>query len=225
MSWRDRNRPCGLVGDKIVGMAAAGDPSFRGFWKPRLSDELTEREREVLALVAERHSNDGICKKLFLSPKPLRRSSGTHASPGTGEVPTSTAASSPRSPTCACERDAAQTVRAHLPRPEVAGSSPVAPARYSPANQLNVLSHQTRKLGPWSKRGPTSESQNPCKYISFSPALSSAARGSWGRCWYRRRCRPGPGATPLAVELKSCGRQDPGPASAGGDSMGGEDDA
>jgi len=50
-------------------MAAAGDPSFRGFWKPRLSDELTEREREVLALVAERHSNDGICKKLFLSPK------------------------------------------------------------------------------------------------------------------------------------------------------------
>jgi DNA-binding NarL/FixJ family response regulator len=32
-------------------------------------DELTEREREVLALIAEGHSNDGICKKLFLSPK------------------------------------------------------------------------------------------------------------------------------------------------------------
>jgi DNA-binding NarL/FixJ family response regulator len=32
-------------------------------------DELTEREREVLALMAEGHSNDGICKKLFLSPK------------------------------------------------------------------------------------------------------------------------------------------------------------
>jgi DNA-binding NarL/FixJ family response regulator len=31
--------------------------------------ELTEREREVLALMAEGHSNDGICKKLFLSPK------------------------------------------------------------------------------------------------------------------------------------------------------------
>jgi DNA-binding NarL/FixJ family response regulator len=31
--------------------------------------ELTEREREVLALMAEGHSNDGISKKLFLSPK------------------------------------------------------------------------------------------------------------------------------------------------------------
>ena len=31
--------------------------------------ELTDREREVLALMAEGHSNDGICKKLFLSPK------------------------------------------------------------------------------------------------------------------------------------------------------------
>jgi DNA-binding NarL/FixJ family response regulator len=32
-------------------------------------DELTDREREVLALMAEGHSNDGICRKLFLSPK------------------------------------------------------------------------------------------------------------------------------------------------------------
>jgi len=32
-------------------------------------DELTAREREVLALIAEGHSNDGICRKLFLSPK------------------------------------------------------------------------------------------------------------------------------------------------------------
>jgi DNA-binding NarL/FixJ family response regulator len=32
-------------------------------------DELTEREREVLGLMAEGHSNDGICKLLFLSPK------------------------------------------------------------------------------------------------------------------------------------------------------------
>jgi serine/threonine-protein kinase len=32
-------------------------------------DELTEREREVLSLMAEGHSNDGICKTLFLSPK------------------------------------------------------------------------------------------------------------------------------------------------------------
>jgi serine/threonine-protein kinase len=31
--------------------------------------ELTEREREVLALMAEGRSNSGICAKLFLSPK------------------------------------------------------------------------------------------------------------------------------------------------------------
>ena len=32
-------------------------------------DELTDREREVLSLMAEGHSNDGICRLLFLSPK------------------------------------------------------------------------------------------------------------------------------------------------------------
>jgi DNA-binding NarL/FixJ family response regulator len=31
--------------------------------------ELTDREREVLALMAQGHSNRGICAKLFLSPK------------------------------------------------------------------------------------------------------------------------------------------------------------
>jgi DNA-binding NarL/FixJ family response regulator len=31
--------------------------------------ELTEREREVLALMAEGRSNQGICQKLFLAPK------------------------------------------------------------------------------------------------------------------------------------------------------------
>jgi serine/threonine-protein kinase len=31
--------------------------------------ELTDREREVLALMAEGHSNEGICNTLFLSPK------------------------------------------------------------------------------------------------------------------------------------------------------------
>jgi DNA-binding NarL/FixJ family response regulator len=31
--------------------------------------ELTERERDVLSLMAEGHSNRGICAKLFLSPK------------------------------------------------------------------------------------------------------------------------------------------------------------
>jgi DNA-binding NarL/FixJ family response regulator len=32
-------------------------------------DELTEREREVLTLMAEGRSNRGICERLFLSPK------------------------------------------------------------------------------------------------------------------------------------------------------------
>jgi len=32
-------------------------------------DELTDRELEVLGLMAEGHSNDGICRKLVLSPK------------------------------------------------------------------------------------------------------------------------------------------------------------
>jgi DNA-binding NarL/FixJ family response regulator len=32
-------------------------------------EELTARELEVLSLMAEGHSNEGICKKLFLSPK------------------------------------------------------------------------------------------------------------------------------------------------------------
>jgi len=32
-------------------------------------EELTARELEVLSLIAEGHSNEGICKKLFLSPK------------------------------------------------------------------------------------------------------------------------------------------------------------
>ena len=32
-------------------------------------DELTAREREVLALIAEGRSNGGICERLFLSPK------------------------------------------------------------------------------------------------------------------------------------------------------------
>src|SRR6266516_3846165 len=32
-------------------------------------EDLSEREREVLSLMAEGHSNGGICHKLFLSPK------------------------------------------------------------------------------------------------------------------------------------------------------------
>jgi DNA-binding NarL/FixJ family response regulator len=50
------------------------DPTIvsRLIGRPRVQsplDELTAREREVLALIAEGHSNEGICQKLFLSPK------------------------------------------------------------------------------------------------------------------------------------------------------------
>jgi DNA-binding NarL/FixJ family response regulator len=37
--------------------------------QPSELDELTEREREVLALIAEGRSNKGICDRLYLSPK------------------------------------------------------------------------------------------------------------------------------------------------------------
>lgn len=33
--------------------------------------QLTEREREVLELIAEGHSNAGVCERLFLSPKTI----------------------------------------------------------------------------------------------------------------------------------------------------------
>jgi DNA-binding NarL/FixJ family response regulator len=36
---------------------------------PSALDELTEREREVLSLIAEGHSNEGIANGLYLSPK------------------------------------------------------------------------------------------------------------------------------------------------------------
>ena len=37
--------------------------------QPGPLDELTDREREVLALIAEGRSNKGICDRLYLSPK------------------------------------------------------------------------------------------------------------------------------------------------------------
>jgi serine/threonine-protein kinase len=44
---------------RLVGRPREGSPL----------DELTAREIEVLSLMAEGHSNEGICKTLFLSPK------------------------------------------------------------------------------------------------------------------------------------------------------------
>jgi len=43
----------------LLGRRRAGDPLAA----------LTDREREVLALMAEGYSNQGICRRLFLSPK------------------------------------------------------------------------------------------------------------------------------------------------------------
>jgi DNA-binding NarL/FixJ family response regulator len=40
-----------------------------GSRQPNDLDELTERERDVLALIAEGRSNRGICDQLYLSPK------------------------------------------------------------------------------------------------------------------------------------------------------------
>jgi len=47
------------VVSQLLGRRSAADPV----------DELTPREREILALMAEGRSNHGICQKLFLSPK------------------------------------------------------------------------------------------------------------------------------------------------------------
>lgn len=47
------------VVSQLLGRRRAEDPV----------DELTTREREILALMAEGRSNRGICQKLFLSPK------------------------------------------------------------------------------------------------------------------------------------------------------------
>jgi DNA-binding NarL/FixJ family response regulator len=47
------------VVSQLLGRRRAHDPL----------DELTTREREILALMAEGRSNRGICQKLFLSPK------------------------------------------------------------------------------------------------------------------------------------------------------------
>jgi DNA-binding NarL/FixJ family response regulator len=59
--------------NRIAERECVVDPTIVARLFDRRSDgplaELTEREREVLALMAEGHSNQGICAKLFLSPK------------------------------------------------------------------------------------------------------------------------------------------------------------
>jgi DNA-binding NarL/FixJ family response regulator len=52
----------------VIGAFARRPQAAETTGSPRL-DELTDREREVLSLVAEGHSNQAICERLFLSPK------------------------------------------------------------------------------------------------------------------------------------------------------------
>ena len=65
------------AGEAIFGPAIAqrvieyfADPQNPG--PPLVFPELTEREREVLDLVAQGHNNDTIARTLFLSPKTIR---------------------------------------------------------------------------------------------------------------------------------------------------------
>ena len=51
-------------------------------------DELTPREREILALIAEGRSNQGICRALWLSPKTVETHiRGAFAKLGIREAP------------------------------------------------------------------------------------------------------------------------------------------
>lgn len=63
---------------RVASGGTALDPAvvgqLLGRTRPRSAlDELTPREREVLALMAEGRSNQAICTKLFLSPKTVER--------------------------------------------------------------------------------------------------------------------------------------------------------
>jgi DNA-binding NarL/FixJ family response regulator len=63
---------------RVAGGGTALDPEVVGQLLGRSGphsalDELTPREREVLALMAEGRSNQAICAKLFLSPKTVER--------------------------------------------------------------------------------------------------------------------------------------------------------
>jgi DNA-binding NarL/FixJ family response regulator len=63
---------------RVAGGGTALDPEvvgqLLGRTGPRSAlEELTPREREVLALMAEGRSNQAICAKLFLSPKTVER--------------------------------------------------------------------------------------------------------------------------------------------------------
>jgi DNA-binding NarL/FixJ family response regulator len=77
---KDRVRDVAEFVDAVERVAAGGtafDPdvvkSLVGGHRRSLLDELTERERAVLALIAEGRSNRAIAKQLYLSPRAVER--------------------------------------------------------------------------------------------------------------------------------------------------------
>ena len=77
---KDRVRDVAEFVDAVERVAAGGtafDPevvnSLVGGHRGSLLDELTERERDVLSLIAEGRSNRAIAKRLFLSPRAIER--------------------------------------------------------------------------------------------------------------------------------------------------------
>jgi DNA-binding NarL/FixJ family response regulator len=77
---KDRVRDVGHFVDAVQRVAAGGtafDPavvnSLVGGHRRSLLDDLTDREREVLSLLAEGRSNRAIAKQLFLSPRAIER--------------------------------------------------------------------------------------------------------------------------------------------------------
>jgi DNA-binding NarL/FixJ family response regulator len=77
---KDRVRDVAEFVDAVERVAAGGtafDPSVVGSLvkgrRGSLLDELTERERNVLSLIAEGRSNRAIAKQLFLSPRAIER--------------------------------------------------------------------------------------------------------------------------------------------------------
>jgi DNA-binding NarL/FixJ family response regulator len=75
---KDRVADAAVLRDALERVAAGGTVVDPALVKPLVDrgrsaplDELSPREREILALMAEGRSNPAICKQLFLSPKTI----------------------------------------------------------------------------------------------------------------------------------------------------------
>jgi hypothetical protein len=114
---------------------------------------LTDREREVLELMAEGHSNSGIRQQLVLSPKTVEATSTTSSANSISATHRHTsAASSPSSPSSAPRRDK----QPHNAR-EPTQPPPALPSRYCPRPDAASRGSTTpRPLGTSSKRRTTS---------------------------------------------------------------------